>query len=291
MNAVYASTIPLRREDRATASACTAQAGAAGALPHHALQQARPSSTPSPSGAATATLRLHRRSRARRSPRRRRGRKARRRWRCRAWVEAVGDLRGSSPEQRDAPLRAPRGHAVLAMRSARDRGAAAPRRGHGLAIVEDDSRGPLRHRHARAVAAPARAVRAVWSRRSSRWRVARRRARMRTCRSRRDNAAARRLYRDVRLPERYLYWYRGRDGRAPYERATDITALARQLGEACVAAGRDIARRWLSRAPAAAWRRRSRASRAARRGSTAASCTYSNAAKEEHARREGGDAR
>jgi ribosomal protein S18 acetylase RimI-like enzyme len=125
----------------------------------------------------------------------------------RAWVDAVGDLRGTSPEHRAAHLARLEGMPLPV------RGVAVESGGQvvatGLAIVEDDCAGLFdiatheqarRQGHARTVVASLlRAARAMGARHAY-LQVAS------------DNVPAIALYREFGFEEGYTYWYRGREG-------------------------------------------------------------------------------
>ena len=125
----------------------------------------------------------------------------------RAWVDAVGDLRGSSTEHRASHLARLEGMPLPV------RGVAVERGGEvvatGLVIVEDDCAGLFdiatreaarRQGHARTVVASLlRAARAMGARHAYLQVSA-------------DNVPAIALYREFGFGERYTYWYRGREG-------------------------------------------------------------------------------
>jgi len=123
------------------------------------------------------------------------------------WVEAVGDLRGSSAEQRAghyARLEA----CVLGMHTLAivERGAPVAT---GLAIVEDNCVGLFDivvHASQRRRGLARRLVSALLARA---WQDGARNAYLQV---ERDNAPARSLYATLGFVERYLYWYRGREG-------------------------------------------------------------------------------
>lgn len=123
------------------------------------------------------------------------------------WVGAVGDLRGSSAEQRAghyARLEA----CVLGMHPLAivERGTPVAT---GLAIVEDGAVGLfdiIVHASHRRRGLARRLVAALLARA---WQDGARNAYLQV---ERDNAPARELYRTFGFSERYLYWYRGRDG-------------------------------------------------------------------------------
>jgi ribosomal protein S18 acetylase RimI-like enzyme len=125
----------------------------------------------------------------------------------RAWVDAVGELRGSSPEHRAAHL------ARLEANPLAVRGVAVHSAGRvlatGLTIVEDEFAGLFdiathgearRQGHARAVVAALLATARGLGARHAYLQVAA------------DNAPALALYRQFGFEERYVYWYRGREG-------------------------------------------------------------------------------
>jgi ribosomal protein S18 acetylase RimI-like enzyme len=125
----------------------------------------------------------------------------------RTWVEAVGDLRGTSAEHRAAHF------ARLSGMPLPVRGVAVESDGRvvatGLTIVEADcaglfdiaTHGEARRRgHARTVVASL--LRAAWE-------LGARHAYLQVSA---DNDPARALYRRFGFEERYRYWYRGRDG-------------------------------------------------------------------------------
>jgi ribosomal protein S18 acetylase RimI-like enzyme len=125
----------------------------------------------------------------------------------RSWVEAVGELRGSSPEHRAAHL------ARLESNPCVVRGVAVERVGRvvatGLTIVEDEFAGLFdiathgearRQGHARAVVASLLATARSLGARHAYLQVAA------------DNGPALALYRQFGFEERYVYWYRGREG-------------------------------------------------------------------------------
>ena len=125
----------------------------------------------------------------------------------RAWVDAVGDLRGSPRDHRAAHLARLEGMplAVRAVAVERDGRVIAT----GLTIVEDDCAGLFdivtdeaarRQGHARTVlAALLRTARELGARHAYLQVDSR-------------NEPARRLYRQFGFEERYEYWYRGREG-------------------------------------------------------------------------------
>ena len=123
------------------------------------------------------------------------------------WIDAVGQLRGSPPEHR-AAHRARLEGMPLAMRAV-----AIEEEGEvvatGLAIVEDDCAGLFdivtresarRRGHARNVVASLLRVAAELGARHAYLQV------------QAANDPARRLYRQFGFEERYVYWYRGREG-------------------------------------------------------------------------------
>lgn len=125
----------------------------------------------------------------------------------RAWVDAVGDLRGSPREHRGAHLARLEGMPLTL------RAVAVERAGRvvatGLTIVEDDSAGLFdiitaeserRQGHARAVVAALLRIASELGARHAYLQVDSR------------NEPARRLYRRFGFEERYQYWYRGREG-------------------------------------------------------------------------------
>ena len=125
----------------------------------------------------------------------------------REWVDAVGELRGSPPEHRTAHL------ARLEAQALPLRGVAMEQGGRvvatGLTIIEDDCAGLFdivthesarRQGHARAVVETLlHAARELGARHAYLQVDA-------------ANEPARRLYRQFGFEERYIYWYRGRDG-------------------------------------------------------------------------------
>jgi ribosomal protein S18 acetylase RimI-like enzyme len=124
-----------------------------------------------------------------------------------AWVDAVGELRGSPPEHRRSHLARLEGMPLTL------RAVAVERAGRvvatGLTMIEDDCAGLFdvvtdekarREGHARAVVASLLQVA---------WELGARHAYLQV---QADNDAARRLYRQFGFEERYLYWYRGREG-------------------------------------------------------------------------------
>ena len=124
-----------------------------------------------------------------------------------AWIEAVGELRGSPRQHRDAH-RARLEGMPLAMRAvAVEQGGEVV--ATGLAIIEDDCAGLFdivtrdalrRQGHARNVVASL--LRAAWDLG----------ARSAYLQVQSGNEPARRLYRQFGFEERYVYWYRGRLG-------------------------------------------------------------------------------
>lgn len=124
-----------------------------------------------------------------------------------AWIDAVGDLRGSPPEHRAGHRARLEGMPLTLRAVAIQEGAEVV--ATGLAIVEDDCAGLFdivtretdrRRGHARNVVA-------------SLLRVARELgARHAYLQVQAANEPARRLYRQFGFEERYVYWYRGREG-------------------------------------------------------------------------------
>ena len=125
----------------------------------------------------------------------------------RAWVDAVGDLRATSPEHRAAHLARLEGMPLPV------RGVAVEDAGRivatGLTIVEDDCAGLFdiatheqarRRGHGRTVVAALLRTGYEMGARHAYLQVAS------------DNEPARRLYRQFGFEERYQYWYRGREG-------------------------------------------------------------------------------
>jgi ribosomal protein S18 acetylase RimI-like enzyme len=125
----------------------------------------------------------------------------------RVWVDAVGELRGSSPEHRAAHL------ARLEANPLAVRGVAVQRDGRvvatGLTIVEDEFAGLFdiathgearRQGHARTVVSALLATARELGARHAYLQVSA------------DNAPAIALYRQFGFAERYVYWYRGREG-------------------------------------------------------------------------------
>ena len=124
-----------------------------------------------------------------------------------AFVDAIGDLRGSPPEHRSAHRARLQGTPLALHAVAVEQGGSIV--AAGLTIVEDDCAGLFdiathdgsrRQGHARKVVtgllAKARALG----------------ARHAYLQVQSDNTAARALYRDFGFVERYTYWYRGREG-------------------------------------------------------------------------------
>ena len=125
-----------------------------------------------------------------------------------AWVDAVGEMRGSSPEHRVAHLARLQGM-PLALRSVAIREASGRVVATGLTIVEDDCAGLFdiitdeaarRRGHARSIVATL--LRTAWE-------LGARHAYLQVTV---ENESARRLYREFGFEERYQYWYRGRPG-------------------------------------------------------------------------------
>jgi ribosomal protein S18 acetylase RimI-like enzyme len=125
----------------------------------------------------------------------------------RAWIDAVGELRGSPPEHRGAHLARLEGMPLTL------RAVAVERAGRvvatGLTIVEDDcaglfdiitAEGERRQGHARTIVAALLETARALGARNAYLQVESR------------NEAARRLYRQFGFEERYQYWYRGREG-------------------------------------------------------------------------------
>jgi ribosomal protein S18 acetylase RimI-like enzyme len=125
----------------------------------------------------------------------------------RAWVEAVGELRGSPPEHRANHLARLEGMALPL------RGVAVESGGRvvatGLTIVEDEAAGLFdigtreeerRQGHARSVVAALLRTAYALGARNAYLQVGS------------ENEPARHLYREFGFEERYQYWYRGRDG-------------------------------------------------------------------------------
>jgi N-acetylglutamate synthase len=123
------------------------------------------------------------------------------------WVEAVGDLRGSSSEQRAGhfarlegcplerrPVAVVEGGAIIAT---------------GLSIVEDGAVGLFDIVTHEAHRRRGLARRIVASLLANAWRDGARQAYLQVDR---DNTPARRLYSTLGFEEQYLYWYRGREG-------------------------------------------------------------------------------
>jgi ribosomal protein S18 acetylase RimI-like enzyme len=124
-----------------------------------------------------------------------------------AWIEAVGELRGSPRPHRDAHRRRLESMG-LALRAVGIESAGRVV-ATGLAMIEDDSAGLfdiVTHAQARRQGL-ARAV--VASLLQGAWELGARSAYLQV---EQDNEPARRLYRQFGFEERYLYWYRGRDG-------------------------------------------------------------------------------
>jgi ribosomal protein S18 acetylase RimI-like enzyme len=124
------------------------------------------------------------------------------------WVDAVGEMRGSSPGHRAAHLARLQGM-PLALRSVAIREASGRVVATGLTIVEDDCAGLFdiitdeaarRRGHARSVVATL--LRTAWE-------LGARHAYLQV---NVENESARRLYRQFGFEERYQYWYRGRPG-------------------------------------------------------------------------------
>lgn len=123
------------------------------------------------------------------------------------WIEAVGELRGSPPEHRRAHrLRLEGTPLKLRAMAVEDEGRIVAT---GLAIVEDDSAGLFdivtrederRRGHARGLVASLLAAA---------WNLGARHAYLQV---QAGNDPARRLYRSFGFQERYIYWYRGREG-------------------------------------------------------------------------------
>jgi ribosomal protein S18 acetylase RimI-like enzyme len=123
------------------------------------------------------------------------------------WVDAVGDLRGSSRAHRAAHL-ARLEATPLAMRAIALR-AAGRVAATGLAIVEDDCVGLfdiITHEGARRAGHARRVVQGLLR---HGWELGARHAYLQV---QADNVAARRLYASFGFAERYTYWYRGRPG-------------------------------------------------------------------------------
>ena len=125
-----------------------------------------------------------------------------------AWVDAVGEMRGSSGEHRAAHLARLQGM-PLALRPVAVRDSAGGVVATGLTIVEDDcaglfdiitEEGARRRGHARSVVAAL--LRTAWA-------MGARHAYLQV---NVENEPARRLYRQFGFEERYQYWYRGRPG-------------------------------------------------------------------------------
>lgn len=125
-----------------------------------------------------------------------------------AWVDAVGEMRGSSREHRSAHLARLQGM-PLALRAVAVRDASGRVVATGLTIVEDDCAGLFdiitdeaarRRGHARSIVATL--LRTAWE-------LGARHAYLQV---NVENEPARRLYRQFGFEERYQYWYRGRPG-------------------------------------------------------------------------------
>ena len=125
-----------------------------------------------------------------------------------AWVDAVGEMRGSSPEHRAAHLARLQGM-PLALRSVAIREESGRVVATGLTIVEDDCAGLFdiitdeaarRRGHARSIVATL--LRTAWE-------LGARHAYLQVGAA---NDGARRLYTQFGFQERYTYWYRGRPG-------------------------------------------------------------------------------
>lgn len=123
------------------------------------------------------------------------------------WVDAVGTIRGSRPEQRAAHLARLQGM-PLALHPVAVRGEGRVI-ATGLTIIEDDCAGLFdiitdetqqRRGHARRVVATLLAMA---------WELGARHAYLQV---NADNESARRLYREFGFEQRYVYWYRGRVG-------------------------------------------------------------------------------
>ena len=124
-----------------------------------------------------------------------------------AWVDAVGELRSSPPQHR-AAQRARLEAIPLTLRAVavEAHGAVVAT---GLTIVEDDCAGLfdiITHEEAR-MRGHARAIVATLLRTA--WELGARHAYLQV---RADNVAARRLYAQFGFAQRYVYWYRGREG-------------------------------------------------------------------------------
>ena len=145
--------------------------------------------------------------------------------------EAVGELRGSLARASRCPPRAPRRACRSrcapwrSMQGGRDRRHGARRSSRTIARASSTS---SRTRGARRQGHGARIVVARCSR--SALRDGARHAYLQVRAG--QHAGARALSRSSASSERYLYWYRGRDGRAPMN-DDRITALARAPGRAC----------------------------------------------------------
>jgi GNAT superfamily N-acetyltransferase len=123
-----------------------------------------------------------------------------------AWVEAVGELRGSPPAQRHAHRTRLEGTPLVLCPMAIEEGGRAI--ATGLVIVEDDCAGIFdvvtleaarRRGHARALVASLLAAARGLGAHHAYLQVEA------------GNAPARRLYREFGFEQRYVYWYRGRD--------------------------------------------------------------------------------
>ena len=124
-----------------------------------------------------------------------------------AWVDAVGELRSSPPQHRTAQ-RARLEAIPLTLRAvAVERAGAVV--ATGLTIVEDDCAGlfDIITREDARMRGHARAIVATLLRTA--WELGARHAYLQV---RADNVAARRLYAQFGFAERYVYWYRGREG-------------------------------------------------------------------------------
>jgi GNAT superfamily N-acetyltransferase len=124
-----------------------------------------------------------------------------------AWIDAVGELRGSPPEHRAGHRARLEGMPLTLRAVAVHEGASVV--ATGLAIVEDDCAGlfdivtrePDRRRgHARNVVASLLGVARELGARHAYLQV------------QAANESARRLYRQFGFEDRYVYWYRGREG-------------------------------------------------------------------------------
>ncbi len=125
-----------------------------------------------------------------------------------AWVDAVGEMRGSPPEHRAAHLARLQGM-PLTLRAVAIREPTGRVLATGLTIVEDDcaglfdiitDEGARRRGHARSVLATL--LRTAWD-------LGAHHAYLQV---NVENEPARRLYREFGFEERYQYWYRGRPG-------------------------------------------------------------------------------